>query len=97
MTIPASQGACAADRNLGADMQGKLLTVVADLMDVDPSRLGEETMFETLEAWDSQREVELAILLEHEYKITVKDEEMAHLRSMREVRALLAARGIADP
>jgi acyl carrier protein len=78
-------------------MAEKLLHVIAAVMEVDCSELDDGSSFETLETWDSQREVELALSLEHEYAITLNDDEMNHLRSVRDVRTLLAARGIAEP
>jgi acyl carrier protein len=78
-------------------MTGKLLSLVADLMEVRSSELSEDAHFETLEKWDSQRQVELAVMLEYEYEITVSDDEMNSLCSLRDVRGVLAAHAVADP
>lgn len=84
------------DQN-GVRMSGRLLALIADLMQVQLADLDERSNFETLPTWDSEREVELAFMLEHEYEITVGDDELERLHSVSDVRQLLASRGIADP
>ena len=75
-------------------MAGKLLSLIAGLMEVDESQVDEDSSSDTLAQWDSMRDVELAMLLEQEYGITVETEEIDLLQSVRKVRALLASRGI---
>lgn len=76
-------------------MADKLLSLIARVMQVGESEVGEDANFETLKTWDSAREVELALMLEFEYGINVSDEELERLHSVADVRALLASRGIA--
>jgi acyl carrier protein len=78
-------------------MIGKFLSFIAEVMEVDPLELrDEDARFEAFEKWDSQREVELGVMLEHEYAITLNDDEMRRLRSVREVRTVLHAHAITD-
>jgi len=74
-------------------MAGKLLAQIASVMGVDESELNEDSNFETLATWDSAREVELALLLEFEYRVTLSDDELERLHSVKDVRDVLAARG----
>lgn len=74
----------------------KLLALIASTMDVEESEVAETASFESFGSWDSQREVELAMMLEFEYGISVNDEQLSNLRTVRDVRDLLAAQGIHD-
>lgn len=65
-------------------------------MQVSDEEIGDDSSFETLKTWDSAREVELALMLEFEYGISLDDNELASLHSVRDVRALLASRGIVE-
>lgn len=78
-------------------MPGRLLLLLADEMGIDPSEIDEESNFETLARWDSQREIELAFMLEREYGIAIDRNEMTRLRSVHSIREILHSRGIADP
>lgn len=77
-------------------MADKLLSLIASVMQVDESEVGENASFETLETWDSVREVELALMLEHQYAIKLTDEEIEQLHSVSEIRRILAHRGAAQ-
>ncbi|HEY0798498.1 MAG TPA: acyl carrier protein [Candidatus Baltobacteraceae bacterium] len=76
---------------------GKLLSIIAAVMEADPATIDEGSSFETVLRWDSENEVALGLMLEHHYGITLSDDEMARLHSVRYVRELLASRGITDP
>lgn len=77
-------------------MAGKLLPLIASLMQVREDEVGEDSNFETLKTWDSAREVELALMLEFEYGVALDDDDLGRLHSVRDVRAMLAARGIVE-
>jgi acyl carrier protein len=72
----------------------RLLTQIAVVLETDASQISEGSTLETLATWDSQREVELAFMLEREYGIELSDEEVNRLHSVAEIRAILAAHGV---
>lgn len=74
--------------------QDRLLAQIASILGTEPCEVGEDSNFETLATWDSQREVELALMLEREYAIELSDDEIARLRSVVEIRAVLTAHGV---
>lgn len=75
-------------------MAERLIGQIAFVMAVDESQVNEDSTFETLETWDSQREVELAIMLEREYGIELSVAEMGRLHSVREIRSVLKDHGV---
>jgi acyl carrier protein len=74
-------------------MADKLLSLIASVMVVDESEVTEDSDFETLKTWDSQRELELALMLDFEFGISLGPDELPQLRSVRSVRAIIAEKG----
>lgn len=75
-------------------MPMSLLELVAHVMQTSVENVGEDGDFETVPAWDSAREVELALALEHHYGIALQEQEMERLHSMREIRDVLRSHGV---
>ena len=71
-----------------------LLELIASVMEVDVSQVDEESNYESLEKWDSMRQIMLASVLESEYGFTLGADEMLHLQSVASIRAILRAHGI---
>lgn len=65
-------------------------------MDVDVSAVGADSVADDFPKWDSQSEIELAIMLEQEYGITVDDNDISSLRSVAGIRELLNRNGICN-
>lgn len=78
-------------------MSERLFLLLAGEMGIDPSEIDEDSNFETLATWDSQREIELAFMLEREYAIEIDEDQMKLLRSVHGIRELLHSRGITNP
>lgn len=69
--------------------------LIASVLQVDRARLSEEDGVETMEQWDSLRIVLLASTIEITYAITLRNDEIDALTSVRAVRSVLARHGLA--
>ena len=78
-------------------MTSRLHVFIASLMDVDVLVVGDDSVADDFPKWDSQSEIELAIMLEQEYGITVDESDISSLRSVAGIRGLLTREGISDP
>ena len=76
-------------------MSEKVLRVVAKTLDVPLESVSEETGAETLAAWDSLRQMQLVFALEEAFGVTFEDDEIPQLVGVRNVLALLRAKGAA--
>ncbi len=72
-----------------------LLKLVADVLHVDASAVNDDTSTKTLTAWNSLHHIELVIALESHYRIRLGPAEIVSLQSIRQIREMLARRGIA--
>lgn len=75
-------------------MPDRLLTLLASLMQVPVSAMTEDLTCDDLEKWDSMREVLLASMLESEYGIALRVDDLENLRSVRKIRDVLASHGV---
>jgi acyl carrier protein len=76
-------------------MRGDLLQLIAEVLGVDLSEIGEDSDNTSVRGWDSATEVELALMLEHEFSISLDEGEMSALISVRNIRSTLAKHGVA--
>ena len=74
-----------------------LILLIAELMDVSPADIDEGSGSSNIGRWDSQREVELAMLIEQTYGVEIGPIELStRFHSVRDIRALLSSRGIVE-
>ena len=71
---------------MSAELDARLVAVVAAVLDLDPASVGEHTSTDTVEAWDSLAHMNLILAVEEEFAIVLPDEDAADLTSF----ALLA-------
>lgn len=57
--------------------------VMAAVLSVDVEAIGDDSSVDDIKAWDSLRHINLIIALEQEFGITLPDEEVALLTSVR--------------
>jgi FkbH-like protein len=79
-----------------------LLTLLAQALEVKPDELTEDSSSENVGKWDSLRQILIAKMIEQQFSVTLSNDDLAELTSVRAVRALLASkdislRGAADP
>ena len=57
--------------------------IMAAVLSVDIETIGDDSSVDDMEAWDSLRHINLIIALEQEFGISLPDEEVASLTSVR--------------
>jgi acyl carrier protein len=72
-----------------------LLILIAGTLGIPPSQVDEESSMAATPKWDSLRQLMLVTELETTYGIELTDQEMLETTSVRQIRAVLAARGLA--
>jgi acyl carrier protein len=70
--------------------------LVATALQVDAAAITDDTSTKTLKAWNSMRHIDVVMALEGHYGIRLGAAEIASLQSMRQIRELLARRGVAE-
>jgi acyl carrier protein len=72
-----------------------LLTLIAGTLGVPPPEVNEDSSMANTKKWDSLRQLMLVTELETTYGIELTEQEMHETTSVRQIRAVLAARGVA--
>ena len=72
-----------------ADVEGRLRTVVADVLGLDASAVGADTSPDTVEAWDSLQHLNLVLAIEEEFDFQVSDAEMTEMVSFPLITAIV--------
>lgn len=76
-------------------MNDELRLLLADVFQVPPDCLDDETSPQTMPAWDSLATVNLVTALEQHFECTFSLEELVQLGSVGAIRRLLLEKGIA--
>ncbi len=63
--------------------------VLADVLGVDPGRLGPDSSPDTIESWDSVQHVNLIIALEQEFRVRFAPEEIEEAMSLAAIAELV--------
>lgn len=71
-------------------MEQKLKTIMASVFEVDEKEIGEDASPDTLENWDSLRQLNLVSALEEEFSIEFDDEEIAEMLSYKLIRLMVS-------
>ncbi len=72
-----------------------LYTVVASTLKIDPSELNEQSNAKNTANWDSLRHIELMMSIESVYGVRFALAEIAGMRNLGDMRALLESKGVA--
>ena len=70
-------------------MEEKLKQVMAAVFEVDPIQINESTDPDSLENWDSLRQLNLVSALEEEFNVEFSEEEMSEMISYKLIRLFL--------
>lgn len=74
-------------------MNDPLLQILADTLGLDAGSLNEETSMENTAAWDSVAHLNLVLSLEQTFGQKLSPEEFMQMRSVAEIRRILASHG----
>ncbi|MDQ4098793.1 MAG: acyl carrier protein [Actinomycetota bacterium] len=77
---------------IGSDLEGRLQHLVAAHLDVEPARLGADCRLGEDLCVDSLAAIELTMVIEDEFDISLPEEDVADVRTYGDVLALVEAR-----
>jgi acyl carrier protein len=67
----------------------KLKSVMATVLEIDPSQINGDSSMDTIEAWDSIKHMDLILSLEEEFGVSVPDEEAGDLTSYALIKLVM--------
>jgi acyl carrier protein len=67
----------------------RIRRILADVLDLDPSAIGDDASPETFDQWDSLRHMNLLVALEEEFGVTFDDDAFATSASFAGARAAI--------
>ena len=70
-------------------MLKRVLTIAADVFQVDESTLGPGSSPDTIESWDSLHHLSFVVALEQEFSVEISPEEIEELLSVELTAALM--------
>lgn len=71
-------------------MRTKILSIVANVMEVAEDDISLDSSPETLEAWDSLRHMNLVLSLEQELGVQFSEDQILRLMSVRDILDVVA-------
>ncbi len=77
-------------------MYGKVLNVVSHIIGVPVETLSEKSSQETVAYWDSLKHMNLILSLEEEFSVSLSDEEIMKISSIKDIIKLLKEKGVPD-
>ena len=69
--------------------ENKLKSVIATVLNIDESRINEDSSIDTIEEWDSLRHMNLVLAIEEEFGVAIPDEEAAEITSYKLIKIVL--------
>jgi acyl carrier protein len=72
----------------------ELVRIFADVLEVDPESLSEESSPENVSGWDSAKSMEIVITLEEALDFEFSAEELAAMASIGATKEILVRRGV---
>ena len=76
------------------DCEQRILDVISAVFTVPVSELTDETGPDNVEGWDSMALINLTLALEAEFGVELPPEEATEMRSVGQIKALLALHGV---
>ncbi len=77
-------------------MYEKVLNIVSHIIGVPVEPLNEESSQYTVEYWDSLKHMNLILSLEEEFSVSLSDEEIMEISSIKDIIKLLKEKGVPD-
>ncbi len=77
-------------------MYEKVLNVVSNIIGVPVETLSEKSSRETASYWDSLKHMNLILSLEEEFSVSLSDEEIMKISSIKDIIKLLKEKGVPD-
>lgn len=72
----------------------QLKQVLADVLDLEASAIGETASVDTIEQWDSLKHLNLVLALEERFGVTLTEEQTVQILSYRLIKIALEEQGV---
>ena len=76
-------------------MDDKVETLLAEVLQMPAAEITDDLAMKDVEAWDSLKHMELVVSLEETFSIELTFDEIVAMQSVREIKRVLRARGVA--
>ena len=76
-------------------VEGQVDAVLADVLQMPAAGITDDLAMEDVEAWDSLKHMELIVALETAFDVQLTFDEIVMMRSVREIKRVLAERSAA--
>ncbi len=77
-------------------MYRKVINIVSHIIDVPVETLSEESSQGTVAYWDSLKHMNLILSLEEEFSVSLSDEEIMNISSIKDIIMLLKEKGVPE-
>ena len=64
-------------------MENRIKKVISEVLDIDVNSINDDTSPETVESWDSLKQMNLIVALEEEFNIEFSDEDLENLLNFK--------------
>ena len=64
-------------------MESRVKKVIAEILDIEISSINDNTSPETIESWDSLKQMNIIVALEEEFDIEFSDEDIIEMLNFR--------------
>ncbi len=64
-------------------MENRVKKVIAEILDIEISSINDNTSPETVESWDSLKQMNIIVALEEEFDIEFSDEDIVEMLNFR--------------
>lgn len=75
-------------------MKSKIMTILAEVLEISPDRINLNTEQNQLEEWDSLAHLKLIMKLEQELNISISMEEVSELTSIDKIYSIISTKNI---
>jgi acyl carrier protein len=72
-------------------VENKIKTILANVLKLDASQIGDDASMENLDEWDSLRQLSLILTIEDELGVSIPDSEVQYLTSLRSLTEWLSS------
>ena len=70
-------------------MESRLRQIIADLFNISEDRISEQSSPDTISDWDSMGHINLIMVLEEEFDISLTADEVAEMQSVKDIVQIL--------
>lgn len=76
------------------NLEEKVLKIVSNVMEISVGQLDVQSSSDTVENWDSLRQMNLTLALEEEFKVSFTDEEIINMQNVEKIIKTLNVKNV---